>query len=70
MKSATTLSKFARADVGVSQIASGKVSTMNEMPAATAIAMQETLTLRVTNSAMENTASTSTERNAWEMPAR
>ena len=70
MKSATTLSKLARADVGVSQIARGKVSTMNETPAAMAIAMQETLTLRVINSTTENTTSTSTERNAWEMPAR
>ena len=43
---------------------------MNETPAAMAIAMQETLTLRVINSATENTTSTSTERNAWEMPAR
>ena len=43
---------------------------VHETPAAMAIAMQETLTLRVINSATENTTSTSTERNAWEMPAR
>ena len=70
LKSRATLEGLTRRDFGVSNRASGNVSTTNDRAAATAMTMHATGRLRVMSRHNENATSTTTERNACEAPAR
>ena len=68
LNSSTMLPKFHRFDFGVSNMASGNVSTMKVANAATAMTTHDTARLRVISRHSENTTSTTTERNACDTP--
>ena len=65
-----TSSMLTRRDFSVSSSASGTVTSTNEATAATAMPIAAISRLRVMSSSTAKTATTSTERSAWLMPAR
>ena len=70
LNNSTMLPTFQRFDLGVSNMASGNVSTMKVANAATAMTTHDTARLRVISRHSENATSTTTERNACDTPDR